>query len=82
MSSLAGRSRGEFVCTHCAGRTDWAWVIKYQSYLFTQYVYLCSNCGRVMKIDEKKAECKPARRTAMLSSPSDAGQSPFERRSG
>ncbi|MBM4161111.1 MAG: hypothetical protein FJ217_08430 [Ignavibacteria bacterium] len=56
MSSLAGKVKAEIVCTHCTKRIKWAWVIKYRSYRFTQYVYVCSQCGRAIKTAKKRSK--------------------------
>lgn len=44
----------DIVCTHCLKRIQWAWVLEYQSYHLIQFVYLCSECGAVLKVTTKK----------------------------
>jgi DNA-directed RNA polymerase subunit RPC12/RpoP len=44
----------DVVCTRCSKRIQWAWVVEYQSYHFIQFIYLCSECGAVLKVTRKK----------------------------
>lgn len=50
MNSRVEKVKINLVCTRCSKRIRWAWVIKYHSYQFTQFVYICSRCENVIKV--------------------------------
>ena len=50
MSSRVEKVRIELVCARCSMRIHWAWVIQYKSFRYTQLVYVCSQCGGVIKV--------------------------------
>ena len=50
MSSRVEKVKIELVCVRCSMRIHWAWVIQYKSFRYTQLVYVCSQCGGVIKV--------------------------------
>ena len=50
MSSRVEKVKIELVCARCSMRIHWAWVIQNKSFRYTQLVYVCSQCGSVIKV--------------------------------
>ena len=50
MSSRVEKVKIELVCARCSMRIQWAWVIQYKSFRYTKLVYVCSQCGGVIKV--------------------------------
>ncbi len=50
MNSRVEKVKVELVCARCSRKIQWAWVIEYRSYRLTQYVYVCGQCGSVLKV--------------------------------
>jgi uncharacterized Zn finger protein len=50
MNSRVQKVKIELVCARCSKRIQWAWVIKYKSFRLTRYVYVCGECGNVIKV--------------------------------
>jgi uncharacterized Zn finger protein len=54
MISLMGKEKQGYSCPKCSKEVDNAWVLKYESFGYTKYLYLCSNCGYVFKIQNSE----------------------------
>jgi predicted RNA-binding Zn-ribbon protein involved in translation (DUF1610 family) len=52
--SVVGKFKVDLVCTSCSKNIGRAWVMEYEGYHFTRVIYLCPNCGAVIKVARKK----------------------------
>lgn len=64
MSSHAQKIEIQVQCVRCLRQITWAWLITYKSYRYTQLVYVCSECGSVIKVskaarDKNSLELRP-----------------------
>ena len=59
MDSRVEKVKVELVCARCSKRIQWAWVIQYSSYKLTRFVYVCSQCGSVIKVTNKQQVRNP-----------------------
>jgi DNA-directed RNA polymerase subunit RPC12/RpoP len=50
MNSHVQKVEVELQCIRCQRRIRWAWMITYKSFRYTQLVYVCSECGNVIKV--------------------------------
>lgn len=50
MNSQVQKVEIELHCIRCQRRIRWAWMITYKSFQYTQLVYVCSECGNVIKV--------------------------------
>jgi DNA-directed RNA polymerase subunit RPC12/RpoP len=50
MNSQVQKVEIELQCIRCQRRIRWAWMITYKSFRYTQLVYVCSECGNVIKV--------------------------------
>jgi len=51
MGSQAERIEIDIHCARCRRRIRWAWLITYRSFRFVRLVYVCSECGGVIKVE-------------------------------
>jgi hypothetical protein len=63
MKSRIERTKLDVVCTHCSKQIHWAWAIEYHSFRYTQLVFLCSECERVIKITNVPSDMRAVRDT-------------------
>ncbi|HCA81579.1 MAG TPA: hypothetical protein DEP53_17760 [Bacteroidetes bacterium] len=50
MNSQVQKIEIELHCVRCQRRIRWAWMITYKSFQYIQLVYVCSECGNVIKV--------------------------------
>jgi hypothetical protein len=66
MNSRVEKAKLDLICPHCSKRVKWAWLIQYQSFQYTQLVYVCSECEQVIRIENAP---KVQKRSPILSDP-------------
>lgn len=50
MNSQVQKIEIDLQCIRCQRTIRWAWMITYKSFRYTQLVYVCSECGNVIKV--------------------------------
>jgi ribosomal protein L44E len=66
MNSQVQKVEIELHCIRCQRRIRWAWMITYKSFRYTRLVYVCSECGQIIKVTNAAKEL-----TASVISPSE-----------
>jgi hypothetical protein len=54
MVSIVGKLKAAVACARCSKNVSRPWVVRYTSYRFVRYIYLCPNCNSVIKITDRK----------------------------
>ncbi len=53
MISGVVKVKEKVVCPHCGKKSDEVWILKYESSDYIRIIFLCVECGEVVKIKEE-----------------------------